>query len=319
MCYSAQIRADYNKFVRRYGATLSLREFFDLYWLPDQAKRKRPRTPRALDAMLCQADGADELRDAIVRSQREEAARLEQELFDQRRRLADAERALATRPTKKAADEQRIAGNKVAAALERLADLRRSVPNDDDARLYPGWYAPVLVSEGGRRVVRPMRYQCRLPDWPAQFDRKYPGTYNARRDKLESSWKGLFGVCHGVLVARSFYEHVKRHDMEHRALAAGEKEENVVLEFRPQDDRDLLIACLWSRWTGPDGEELLSFAAITDDPPPEVAAAGHDRCPIPIREQHLDAWLNPRPGDLQTLYAILDDRERPYFEHRQAA
>ena len=38
---------------------------------------------------------------------------------------------------------------------------------------------------------------------------------------------------------------------------------NVVLEFKPDDNRPMLVACLWSRWTGPEGE-LLSFAAITD-------------------------------------------------------
>ena len=33
----------------------------------------------------------------------------------------------------------------------------------------------------------------------------------------------------------------------------------------------------------------------------------------------LQAWLNPQPGDLARQYAILDDRERPYFENRLAA
>jgi len=56
-----------------------------------------------------------------------------------------------------------------------------------------------------------------------------------------------------------------------------------------------------------------------DDPPPEVAAAGHDRCVIPIKPEYVDAWLNPDPANLKALYAILDDRERPYYEHRLAA
>ena len=42
-------------------------------------------------------------------------------------------------------------------------------------------------------------------------------------------------------------------------------------------------------------------------PPEEVAAAGHDRCVIPIKPEHLDAWLNLDPKN--------DDRARPYFEH----
>ena len=65
--------------------------------------------------------------------------------------------------------------------------------------------------------------------------------------------------------------------------------------------------------------DLLSFAAITDELPAEVPAAGHDRCVIPIRPESVDAWLDPNPKDVPALYAILDDRERPYFEHRRAA
>jgi putative SOS response-associated peptidase YedK len=81
----------------------------------------------------------------------------------------------------------------------------------------------------------------------------------------------------------------------------------------------MLVACVWSHWTAPDQPDLFSFAAITDDPPSEVAAAGHDRCIIPIRPEHVDAWLNPDPKNLQALYDILDDREQPYYEHRLAA
>jgi putative SOS response-associated peptidase YedK len=78
-------------------------------------------------------------------------------------------------------------------------------------------------------------------------------------------------------------------------------------------------ACLWSPWSAPGEPDLLSFAAITDEPPEEAAAAGHDRCVIPIRPDNIDAWLNPDPQDLAAQCAVLDDRERPYYEHRLAA
>ena len=102
-------------------------------------------------------------------------------------------------------------------------------------------------------------------------------------------------------------------------FADGEAVQNLVLEFRPKPTQDMLVACLWSKWTGPGEPDLLSFAAITDEPPEEVAAAGHDRCIVPIRPENVDAWLNPDPRDLAALHAILDDRERPYYEHRMAA
>ena len=81
----------------------------------------------------------------------------------------------------------------------------------------------------------------------------------------------------------------------------------------------MLVACLWSHWQEPGEPDLLSFAAITDEPPAEVAAAGHDRCIIPIKPENMDAWLNPDPKNLATQYAILDNRERPYYKHQMAA
>jgi putative SOS response-associated peptidase YedK len=92
---------------------------------------------------------------------------------------------------------------------------------------------------------------------------------------------------------------------------------NIRAEYAPK----MLLACLWSHWKDPAGKEpdLLSFAAITDEPEPEVAAAGHDRTIINIKPEHLDAWLNPELGNLAALYAIFDDKRHPYYEHRLAA
>jgi putative SOS response-associated peptidase YedK len=177
----------------------------------------------------------------------------------------------------------------------------------------------VLVVENGQRVVKPMRYGCRIAGKPANYDVKFPGTYNARRDNLERFWKTCFGYTHGIMVVDVFYENVSRAKMEGRELAEGEQDENVILEFKPTTGGRMLVACLWSKWTAPGEPDLLSFAAITDEPPPEVAAAGHDRCIIPIKAEHVEGWLNPNPDDLPALYAILDDKERPYYEHRLAA
>jgi putative SOS response-associated peptidase YedK len=308
MCYSAMIWADYRKFVRRFGATLSIKEFAALYLRDPGKERKRDRTPKAMDASFGSPGSPAEraIHEAIVQADAEDTASLEQELFKQVRRLADAGRALQLKTTKKAQEDQRIAGNKIAQLKGRIADLKRIDLKPDDSRIYPGTFAPVLVMENGRRVIKPMRYQCRVEGAPAVFDRKYPGTYNARRDSLGGYWRKQFAHTHAVMVASAFYEHVDRDGA------------NTILEFKPGDASDMLVACLWSRWTDPDGEELLSFAAITDEPPPEVAAAGHDRCIIPIKPEHLDAWLDPL-GDVAAMQAILDDRERPYFEHRMAA
>lgn len=319
MCYSAQIRQDFDRFVREYGAEIDIATFVQLYW--ERHEGARIRTTKAMDATFqrAQSEQGQQVRSWIEEYDRAEAARLEQEIFKQRKRQADAERTLRVKTTKKALEDQRIATTKVEWALGKLAALRRTTLEDEDSRIFPGWYAPVIVSENGKRVVKPMRYQCRIAGTPASYDTRFSGTYNARRDSLEKFWRGQFGVSHAVMVVNAFYENVARHSVEHRELAPGEKEQNVVLEFRPRPAHDMLVACLWSRWQGAGAPELLSFAAITDEPPPEIAAAGHDRCIIPIRPENMDAWLNPEPGNLEALYAILDDRDRPYYEHRLAA
>lgn len=318
MCYSAQIKADYLRYTRAYGAALSLPAFYDLFWR--RRNQRSIKIPKLLESVFADPQSTEErsILEAIEGYRVDEAGRLEVELFKQRKRLADAERVLLTKTTKAAAESQRIATDKIASTRRRLEDLRRSEMLDRDARIFPGYYAPVIVSEGGKRVVKPMRYQCRPAGKPAFYDTKYPGTYNARRDSLGGFWKAQFGYTHGLMVVSAFYENVSRHAMEGRGLTEGEAPQNVVLEFKPRPPQDMLVACLWSRWTGP-GEDLLSFAAITDEPPPEVAAAGHDRCIVPIKPEHIDAWLNPDAAKLEALQAILDDRPQPYYEHRMAA
>lgn len=302
VCYSAQISAQYQRFVRQWGAVVDLETFTRLYFLREG--QKKARTPKAMDNWA--SDLAPTIREAVAAQNLLEVTATEQELFKQNKRVADAERTLQSRVTKKAQEDLRIGLNKVALAKARLATLKRSTIEAADWRFYPGEFVPVMVMEHGRHVIKPMRYQCRLPGWSEQTERQYPGTYNARRDKLAQSWSTLFGHRHGVLCADAFFEHVQRNGRD------------VVLEFSPQTREPLLVACLWNSSQTADGP-LLTFAAITDEPPPEVADAGHDRCVVPLKPVHVDAWLNPDPANLSAMLALLDDRERPYYEHREAA
>jgi putative SOS response-associated peptidase YedK len=307
MCYSAMVWASYGRFVTAFKATISIQDFVRIYL--QRSEGQRVLIPKGMDAAFADPRSAEEYQIAglIDRYNADMATKTAAELFKQKTRLNTATRALQTKVTKKAQEDVRIATAKIDQLLGKLEDLRRTEAKARDSRIFPGTYAPVMFVADGQRVVAPMRYQCRPAGKPANYDTRYPGTYNARRDNLEGFWKGQFGVTHGLVVAQRFYEHVQRDDRD------------VVLEFSPQGGGDMLVACLWSRWIGADGEELLSWAAITDEPPPEVAAAGHDRCIIPIKPEHVDAWLNPQGRTPADLYAILDDRERPYYEHRLAA
>lgn len=320
MCYSAKVWADYRLYSRKFGARIDIHEFVHLFEQREAgAKILLPREVTDIFKLDPQTPEERHCRELILRHEAAEAARTQELLFDQRRRLADAERTLTTKTTKKAANDKRVATNKIASALEKLAELKQPARAELEGRIYPGWYAPVMTMDrSGDYLVSPQRYRCRPEGKPAFYDEKYPGTYNARRDSLGGYWKRQFGSSHAIVMASAFFENVKRHRLEARDLAEGEKEENVVLRFAPNNGQLMIVACLWSRWTGAEEGDLLSFAAITDEPSPEVAAAGHDRCIIPIQPVHLPAWLSAG-GALADFQAILDDRERPFYEHQLAA
>jgi putative SOS response-associated peptidase YedK len=243
----------------------------------------------------------------------------ENDIFTQRRRLGAAEESLKLKETKKAREDVRIATKKIQTLLDRLTDLRRSEAVEDDERIFPLSYAPVLVQKNGETIVVPMRYACRLGDKPANYDFRYPGVRCMCRDSLTGFWKNVYGRRHAVMVISGFFENVPRHLYEHRELLEGEKQENLILQFAPRPSEDMLVACIWDQWKGPDQPDLLSFAAITDEPPPEIAATGHQRCVIAIEEKNLDLWLSPGKATPAELDAMLDDRARRIFEHQIAA
>jgi len=209
----------------------------------------------------------------------------------------------------------RIATAKIEALTTKLADLRRRETESRDNRIFPMVYAGVIVKHEGQNLLTPMRYFCRPAGKPAFYDKQFPGLYNARRDNLEKFWSGQFGHHHAVMVVESFYENVQLHAMEHRPLRDGEEPRNEILQFTPEPAQTMLIACLWSRWSDPQEPNLCGFAAITDEPPVDIAAAGHDRCIINLKPEHLEAWLNPENRTSGELQDILSDRAVPVFQH----
>lgn len=308
MCYSAQIEADYKRFVREYGAIMSLDDFTRM--VVEYFDNPKMHVPKAITTPFLESPETDEERKiaAVIRARMaaDETALL-QELAKQTERLEKAQQSLAVKVTKKATEDVRVATNKIAAIKDKLEALKSTELSPRDSRIFPGWHAPVMVMENGRRVIKPMRYQCRPAGKPAFYDTEFPGTYNARRDSLRGFWRGQFGHTHGLVLVDAFYENV-----------TGPTGEKIVLEFRPDPLQTLLVACLWSHWKKAGEKDLLSFAIITDDPPPEIAAAGHDRCPVAIKVEHIDAWLNPDPHNLEAMDAILDARPPVHFVNRPA-
>ena len=308
MCYSAQLQAALAEYRRRTGAEMDMDQFVEIFGA--RASDSSIRIPRAIERWFDQpkSDAERRIKAFIDEYRASETTRLEREVFAQKKRLADAERTLASKSTKAAAESKRIAADKIEKALTRLDRLKAEKPHPAEARIFPMHYAPLVIQDGAKRVIRLARYHCRKPDEQAFIDRKLPGLYNARRDSLGKYWREQFGATHAVMLADSFFENVQRDG------------QNAVLHFIPRPADTMLVACLCAEWKDPGGgPALLSFAAITDEPPAEVAAAGHDRMIINLKPEHLDTWLAPQGRHLDDLQKMLADRQTPYYEHEVMA
>ncbi|HSY97046.1 MAG TPA: SOS response-associated peptidase family protein [Steroidobacteraceae bacterium] len=319
MCYSAQVIQTARKLHRQLGIRLDYAEAEKLFFrrLDDPTLNISRGFEANFDEPSTEQERA--IKRAIDEHRSRLSSKLEKELFSQKTRLVNAGRSLKERETKKAREDVRIATGKIDALTTKLSNLRSTETQPDDNRIFPMIYAGVIIKKDGVNVLTPMRYFCRPAGKPASYDKQFPGLYNARRDNLEKFWGQQFGHHHAVMVVESFYENVKLHASQRRALRADEPEQNMVLQFTPDPPQTMLIACLWSHWRDPREADVRGFAAITDEPPADVAAAGHDRCIINLQPRHVDAWLTPEGRSTPELQNILSDHAVSTYQHVEAA
>jgi putative SOS response-associated peptidase YedK len=175
---------------------------------------------------------------------------------------------------------------------------------DAEGRIFPNTFAPLLTSQSGQRILRPMRYRLRPQGSREEVPTKF-NLFNARSETLSTkkTWMPLLGKQHGVLMLRHFYEWV----------VDVETQKKRMVRFTPITEKEsvYLTPCLWDFWENPQAtqESFYSFALITQTPPPEVEKWGHDRCPIQLHENDIDQWMELK-GSSQS-EAFLKTRAQP--------
>lgn len=176
--------------------------------------------------------------------------------------------------------------------IGKIADLKSGKCS---TRIYPMSFAPLIVECGSQRKIIIARYQV-----AKEFE-----SFNARRDSIQKklTWKPLLGKFHGIFAFTQFYEWVERE---------GKK---VMISFRPEGFELMWAPCLYKEYKN---ERISAFAMITDDPPPEVLRAGHDRCPIFLAESSLSKWLSPIGLSLMEIDSLFDMKEETTFKSQTA-
>jgi putative SOS response-associated peptidase YedK len=129
-------------------------------------------------------------------------------------------------------------------------------------------------------------------------------------DKLEDrhNWQRLFMHRHAALLVKSFYEWVP--DPQEAGKSAQ-------VEFFPLEGKPLWVPALWDEWCAPNGEyRIRSFAILTREPPAEIQAVGHDRCPVFPRHDLLKTWLHPEQYRREEYYQLFNQLEPVSYGHR---
>ena len=176
----------------------------------------------------------------------------------------------------------------------------------DDGRVFPNYFTEVILGNEDKRFLAPMRYRVRPHNSAEEIPTKF-NVFNARIDSLETAktWKPLFMHNHGLVPFVKFYEWVPGPDGKPKLIT-----------FLPNEREIMWAPCLWDEWISKDGKiHFKSFAIITDDPPEEVQIMGHDRCPIFLKEELIDEWLNPSFSNKMQMYEILKQREPVKFNY----
>lgn len=297
---------------KRYGGDLSWQEFLHMARMREQEFddlfRSSIKIPDELIASLI-AEGGSAAKELALIQKRwkvKEQRQLEQAVKDAGAEFLVADeklKAKATKTNQKAFETKQRKLEKARAALDNA-----SKPPADTYRIYPYYFAPIIIDDSGKRLIVPARFRI-LPRTGIEVPNNY-NVFNSRRDSLQSArtWKPLFGKQHALFPFLNFYEWVERDGR------------SVEIKFNPDGHADgMHAASLYEIYQHPELGNIRSFSMVTDEPPPEVAAAGHDRCPVFLAHNKIDQWLNPVGQTLEQLDELLDHKVRPYYSHSLAA
>lgn len=323
MCYSAMVEQSHRKLANRYRAAVDLDRYEDLF--RRRCEGEKLTIPRGMEAAFTiKPQGQQEqLIATLIQAWHADQVTLrEAELVKQRGRLADAERRLKKRETKTAANDKRIASQKIPWLEDKIHWHQLTRPKEADSRIFPQHYVSMVYADtDGKLVVGPFRYHLR-PAWANEkWDDERPNSYNARRDSLTTVWKNQFGKKHGVLLVKCFWENVAPNDYKAKPKLAADlrTKDNIIIQFEPDDSDYMAVPTIYDVWERQGKATLYGTALITDDPLEEVALAGHNRTPISLTPIAAGQWLHPGDMDDEQLLALLDDIKRPFYDHAVAA
>ena len=140
----------------------------------------------------------------------------------------------------------------------------------------------------GARVIEKARWGLIPRSWKKPAKEWTYSTFNARTDKITEnrSYRGPWANGQRCLIPMTFYEW-------RRPKKKGEGP----FHISSATDPALRIAGLWEEWADPETGEVLLTCTVITCAPNDLMAEIHDRMPVVLGEDQLDAWFNAPPEE----------------------
>ncbi len=178
---------------------------------------------------------------------------------------------------------------------------------------------PVLALRAGKaggRELGALRWGL-IPSWSKGPDRRF-SMINARAETLASkpAYRSAFKRRRCLIPAEGFYEwraagaseaqgeHLSQSQGKARSRSRSRSKAKQPFFIHRKDGTPILLAGLWEYWRPEDGEPVRSCTIVVTDANDAIAAI-HDRMPVVLEQDAMDAWLDPENADTDALQALL--------------
>jgi len=167
----------------------------------------------------------------------------------------------------------------------------------------PSQLAPVILEADGTRVLDLYKWGL-IPSWAKDLKMAYK-MINARCETVteKPAYRRLVNRRRCIVPASSIYEWKKAGDGQKTAMRILMKDESL-----------FAMAGLWDEWKDAEGQPLRSYTILT------TRAKGllkevHDRMPVILRPNLIDAWLDPgvKLGEVAEVFESSMAQEMDYY------
>jgi putative SOS response-associated peptidase YedK len=190
------------------------------------------------------------------------------------------------------------------AAIEREFHIGRANSNPFGRRfnVLPSTQIPLIRLAEGVRELTEARWGFAPPWW--KKPKPPTACFNARAEDAAGKpmWRGAYAGGRCIVPAEGWYEWQEAELVDSQS---GEIKRVKQPHFILRADRRLVgLAGLMSVWHSRPGEPILTCALMTRAAAPSVADV-HERMPVVIQDEALDAWLDPHMSDPREVARII--------------